>query len=253
MTFTCNICGALVRGYAFEDLDREVGVCSECGSNVRIRALAYLVGCELFGRCDPVAHWPERLDILAYGISDWPEFTHHLRPKISYINTQFDSTFAGKPMLDILEPRPNWVGSADLVICSEVLEHVVPPVQKAFNGLGALLNKGGLLVFSVPHSFKETVEYFPELHTWEIETHPDGTRSLINITVDGRRQRFNDLVFHGGGAAVLEMRVLGLDAIRRHLREAGFCDIKMMDYDVIESGIHFKYPWSRPMTARKIG
>ncbi len=251
MTFICNICGALVQGYSFEDLDREVGVCSECGSNVRIRALAHLAGIELFDNVNAIVHWPERFDILAYGISDWPEFSRHLRQKISYVNTQFDATFSGKPMLDILEPRPNWVGTADLVICSEVLEHVVPPVQRAFDGLAALLNEGGLLVFSVPHSFNESVEYFPELHSWKIENHPDGTRSLINTTKDGRRQLFNDLVFHGGGAAVLEMRVLGLEAIYRHLFEAGFCDIKLMNYDVIESGIHFKDPWSRPMTARK--
>lgn len=140
-----------------------------------------------------------RPEIVAYGVSDWPMFAAHLSPKISYINTQFDrSLFVEQPVLDITNPPPDWANTADLVICSEVLEHVAPPVHQAFVGLAALLKSGGSLVFSVPYSFEETVEHFPDLYDWTIEE-KSGTRALLNTTRDGRSQRFDDLCFHGGG------------------------------------------------------
>jgi hypothetical protein len=252
LTFICYICASTVDSIDLESIDRETGLCPVCHANTRCRALAYLAGLALFGTRDSVASWPVRRDIVAYGISDWPPFATYLSPKISYTNTQFDhSLFSSHPILDITKPRADWANTADLVICSEVLEHVEPPVERAFFGLATLIKSGGHLVFSVPYGFDETVEHFPELFDWKLERH-EGQRVLMNVTRDGTEQRFDNLRFHGGGTDVLEMRVFGLKSIERHLSNAGFAPPVVMDYDVPERGIRFAKPWSLPMLAKKL-
>lgn len=251
MSFICYVCSSAVN-LTVDEIDRETGICPACGANTRCRALAYLAGRALFGVRDSVAAWPIRRDVVAYGISDWPPFAKYLTPKISYTNTQFDrALLAHHPMLDITNPRPDWANTADLIICSEVLEHVEPPVARAFTGLATLLKAGGHLVFSVPYGFAETIEHFPDLNKWAIEG-VGVSRTLVNTTRTGATQRFSDLCFHGGGAEVLEMRIFGLASIERHLNDAGFAPPEIMNYDVPECGIRFTKPWSRPMLARKL-
>lgn len=235
--------------YEKEDLERETGACPTCGANVRLRGLAYLAGKKLFRRARPVPDWPVRPDIVAYGISDWPTFSTYLAPKIGYVNTQFDRAIYSEQMeLDVTKPPDSILGTADIIICSEVLEHVAPPVQEAFDGLARILKPGGALIFSVPFTFGRTVEHFPLLHDWKLVDGRKG-RVLVNTTADGRAQRRRDLVFHGGGETVLEMRVFGYRALRRHFRRAGFRSVRVLDHDVPEFGIRFRYPWSRLMVA----
>jgi SAM-dependent methyltransferase len=251
LSFVCYVCASTIETIEPEAIDRETAICPVCGSNTRCRALAYLAGVALFDARDSVAAWPVRRDIKAYGVSDWPPFAKYFSPKISYTNTQFDrSHFSTHPMLDITNPRTDWANTADLVICSEVLEHVEPPVERAFTGLAALLKPGGYLVFSVPYGFGDTVEHFPELFKWTLEGRDD-RRVLVNVTRDGRTQRFDNLRFHGGGANVLEMRIFGLPSIERHLDEAGFARPTIMDYDILDRGIRFANPWSLPILAQK--
>jgi SAM-dependent methyltransferase len=248
----CYVCSGSLDGLVPEEIDRETGLCPQCGANTRCRALAYLAGDALFGARDRIDSWPVRPDIIAYGVSDWPPFDKYFNSKITYTNTQFDtSLFSTHPILDITNPRADWASTADLVICSEVLEHVEPPVDRAFAGLAKLLKSGGHLVFSVPYSFGQTREHFPELYQWRLEG-ADDARILINTTREGATQRFEDLCFHGGGASVLEMRVFGLESIERHLLDAGFSPPEKMDYDVPKAGIRFAKSWSRPMRATKL-
>jgi len=46
VSFVCNICG---QTNTIESLDHEASSCGGCGSNVRLRALIYLLSKELFG------------------------------------------------------------------------------------------------------------------------------------------------------------------------------------------------------------
>lgn len=247
--FACNVCGAPVTTVPAEELSREGGLCPACGSQVRLRAIAHLVGTALYGTSLPAPSWP-RIERTGYGVSDWPGFGPVFGNAFHYINTQFDrELYPGALFLDVTRPAPELLGTADIVTCSDVLEHVEAPVQAAFDGLYSLLKPGGTLVFTVPYGLEYTVEHFPELHAWHLEDRA-GTRVLVNRTRDGRRQEFADLVFHGGGDAVLEMRLFGLVDLRRHFASAGFVDVEVMPGDVLEYGIRLE-PWSRPIVARR--
>ena len=245
MTFQCNVCGESSQT-ALTALTRETGLCTHCGANVRTRSLAYLVGLSLFGERRPTTQWAARSDVVAYGVSDWPEFAKYYH--FSYTNTQFDHRLGDQPFLDITQPPSEWIETADLVSCSEVLEHVPPPVDLAFKGLYRLLKPGGTLVLTVPYSFVGTVEHFPELHNWELL---DGNRVLRNVTREGKVEVFSELCFHGGGQTVLEMRVFGLDGIHKELVRAGFENVGIMDYDVLQYGIRYGGLAGRPIIAQR--
>ena len=73
----------------------------------------------------------------------------------------------------------------------------MPPVRTAFNAR-RLLKPDGLLILTVPYGLQaETMEHYPKLNDFVIEGN-GGDRRLINITVDGKRETFSNLVFHGG-------------------------------------------------------
>jgi SAM-dependent methyltransferase len=247
MQFICNVCNSLVENVPFEHLEREGGLCSHCGSTVRQRCLIHLLSCHLFGESSPIALWPERKSITGIGISDWHRFAEFFEGKVSYLNTQYDR----EPFLDVRKPQDNYRGSADFVICSDVLEHVPPPPQVAFDGLYSLLKPGGILVFTVPYGLEYTREHYPELHDWKLEKNANDI-TLVNTTKAGQVQTFRDLVFHGGWGEILEMRVFGEKDIARHVHDAGFAHFKIMRHDVPAFGIRIKEPWSCPMTATRL-
>ncbi len=98
----------------------------------------------------------------------------------------------------------------DFIISSDVFEHVVPPVSRAFENVWKMLKPGGVFVLTVPYGAqRETVEHFPELNEFSI-VERDGSFVLRNKTRTGVLQEFNDLVFHGGPRTTLEMRVFSL-------------------------------------------
>lgn len=247
--FQCNTCGAAVTTVPYEALEREGGQCPRCGATVRIRALTHLLSIALQGRSLPTTEWVPARKVV-FGVSDWPGFATHLRRVCGYTNTQFDrDAFPDATFLDIVAPAAALVGKADALICSDVLEHVAPPVQRAFDGLFSLLQPGGTLVFTVPYSLEETVEHFPDLYAWKL-VELKGTPVLVNRTRGGKLETFEGLVFHGGGKSVLEMRLFGLKSILAHLAGAGFVDVNVMADDIPRFGIRLE-PWSRAITAKR--
>ncbi len=250
--FRCNVCGS--QNADLEPiLDPEGSACTGCGTNIRKRALAHLVGQTLFGKTLAVDEFPANCSAVGIGVSDDPELARRLKRVIpGYANTQFDTGLVNRTtrFLDIKRPAQRFLGSADLVTCSEVLEHVEPPVQPAFDGLYSLLRPGGTLILTTPYSLEQTVEHFPELHTWEMQRRGD-TRVLINRTRHGNVQEFDQLRFHGGGDAALEMRVFGLEDILARLQAAGFTEVRVREENVPASGIFFRYNWGLPITARR--
>lgn len=181
-------------------------------------------------------------------MSDRPEIAMHLERAFNYIN----SFYHCEPKLDILELPAKWIRYFDVVISSDVLEHVNPPVCRAFEGLFHLIKPGGALLLSVPWVPEGyTTEHYPDLHEYTILHDDSGAAVLHNKTRDGRIQVFHNLVFHGGPGHTLEMRVFSKRGLIDALSAAGFCDIFILDAEYLPFGIVWNDPWSVPVMAKR--
>lgn len=248
VAFTCNICET-ANEVPSDRLGREVPSCAQCGSTVRFRAVADLVAREVLGLSSPLTRLPERRDVAGVGLSDWEGYAEPLAARLSYTNTFFHT----EPRLDVTAPPDELAGSCRFVIASEVLEHIPPPVERGFAGLRRLLAPGGVAIVTVPWRPEgETEEHFPRLHRWRIVEEGD-RRLLENETAEGERETFEQLVFHGGDGATLEMRVFSRDGLLRQLRRAGFVDVRVRDEENPRFGIVWREPWSLPVSARAPG
>ncbi len=71
----------------------------------------------------------------------------------------------------------------------------------------ALLQPGGSLIFSAPYTRSaQTVEHYPGLREYAILDFRGG-KILVNRDQAGVLQVYDNLVFHGGEGATLEMRL----------------------------------------------
>jgi hypothetical protein len=245
--YACNLCGADNRSIVAA-LGREAPTCHRCGSTVRLRSIIDLLSRALFDRSLSIRGFPCAAGKCGIGVSDAPAYASRLARRLAYVNTFYHQP----PRLDICAPDPALHGSCDFVIASDVLEHVVPPVASAFEGVRSLLRDGGAFIGSVPYSLDEapTCEHFPHLH----EFHVTGTadqRRLHNRRRDGTEETFDALVFHGGDGATLEMRVFSRVSLVAELSAAGFSRIAFADQDVLSWGIVWLHPWSIPFIAFK--
>jgi SAM-dependent methyltransferase len=247
LRFYCNICGkpslAEVR-----HLTRESGICQNCGSTTRVRAIIRVLSTELFGDNLSLPDFPLHREICGLGMTDWEGYAVKLAEKFDYRNTYYHQ----EPKLDVsassIAPE---LMAKDFIISSEVLEHVVPPVSRAFENVGRMLKPGGVFVLTVPYGLQvETIEHFPELNEFKIMK-TDGSFVLRNKTKAGVVQEFNHLVFHGGPGSTLEMRVFAETALIQHLADAGFVDIKVHRTTDLEHGIWWPEPWSFPISGRR--
>ncbi len=245
LTYRCNICGNIARTKVVA-LKREEASCSSCGSTVRMRAIVRLLSLELFGESLALLDFPERPDITGMGMSDWEEYARPLSRKLNYTNTFYHQ----EPKLDITSIDPRLEGTLDFLISSDVFEHVEPPVSRAFQNARRLLKPGGVFVFTVPYAKSGcTVEHFPELHLYDILKH-DETYLLRNRTKDGREQCFDNLVFHGGPGATLEMRVFSESSLKDEFAGAEFYDVRICDEPDFDHGIYWSQDCSLPIVAR---
>ncbi len=148
-----------------------------------------------------------------------------------------------------MAPAQSDYDAYDFVVTSEVVEHVRPPVQIAFNNLAKILKPGGFAVLSTPWEIKgDTIEHFPNLHDWQLI----GLRSgyvLVNRTADGRLETFEGLTFHDGPGSILEMRVFSKSGLLANCESAGFSRITFAE-DYLPFGIVWD-KWSRGLTLRK--
>ena len=222
LTFTCNLCGT-VNAATLPQLSREASSCIECGSNVRFRAIAYLVTREVLGRPETLPALGAHPKIAGVGLSDAHTYALQLARVFAYENTYYHT----EPRLDIADIDPAREGRYDFVIASDVFEHVTPPVSRAFANARRLLKPGGKFIFTVPFTLEaHTREHFPALHDWSL-AEQDGKWRLTNRKADDTVEIFDDLVFHGGPGSTLEMRVFSRDALDAHFREAGFARMRI--------------------------
>ena len=154
-----------------------------------------------------------------------------------------------EPKLDITQVPSTLYSSADIILCTEVLEHVAPPVDLAFSGLRKLLKKNGTLVLSVPHSDSSGVhlEHFPELTNARLLLVEEPR--LVGILKNGKRAEFFNLIFHGGVGSTLEYRVFLFNSLRDQLLDSGFVNFRL-NRNFKALGITWE-KWSRAWIIRK--
>jgi hypothetical protein len=139
--FTCNLCGtdavAETRGWP-----RDTATCPRCGSAARFRGLADLIARDLFGSPEPLHALPPRPDLTGVGMSDPLPLAALLGRRMAYANTYYHC----EPRLDVCAPGDH-AGRYDLVVCSEVLEHV-PDWRAALANVVAMARR--YVVITVP-------------------------------------------------------------------------------------------------------
>ncbi|MEP7329561.1 MAG: methyltransferase domain-containing protein [Betaproteobacteria bacterium] len=242
--YRCNLCGTTNRG-TLAQLAREVPSCVRCGSTVRFRAMAYLVTLEVLGQPAALPDLAARPDITGLGLTDADAYAQPLANVFAYENTWFHM----EPRVDITQIDASREQRYDFVLSSDVFEHVLPPVSRAFVNARRLLKPGGKFICTVPFNFEaQTLEHYPDLHDWTM-AEVEGRWVLDNVTADGRVEHFENLVFHGGPGSTLEMRLFSLDALRREFDAAGFSRIRVAAEPWLPFGIHWPEPWSVPIVA----
>jgi SAM-dependent methyltransferase len=226
--------------------DAETANCP-CGSNIRTRALLYTLSEELFGAAMPLSDFPQVRSLRGLGTSDSPLYADRLADRFDYRNTFFHR----EPRFDIATVAQSEFGRYDFLLSSEVLEHVVAPVERAFENACRMLKPSGVFVFSVPYSLEATTkEHFPALHDFGFARLKHRTL-LVNRTAAGDTQIFDDVIFHGGGGATAEMREFSESGLKALLTDAGFTGIRIDSEDHPEFGIVQRQAWSLPIAARK--
>ncbi len=198
----------------------------------------------LFGESLLLRKFPRSRRLRGIGLSDALLLSGLLSKRFDYQNTCYDR----EPRFDITDRRVRFESTFDFVIASEVFEHVPPPVQRAFDNLASMLKPEGVAIFSTPWEVSgETIEHFPSLHDWSVAPLKSG-HVLVNRTLDGRLEMFEDVVFHGGPGSTVEMRIFSKDGLLGNCAAAGL-EVEMAE-DYWPYGIVWE-PWSRGMLLRR--
>jgi SAM-dependent methyltransferase len=231
-----------------ERLDRESPTCAVCGSNVRTRGLIRALSLEVFGANLSLPDFPRVKSIRGLGIGDSPQYAGRLAEIFDYRNT----FYTREPRLDITAPPEGELGAYDFIVSSEVFEHIVAPVEKAFEAAFSLLKPHGVLLLTVPYSLAPgATERFAKLHQFGLAQVGDRVL-LVNRAADGKIEVHEDLVFHfGSSGPVLEMREFSESALRSGLAAAGFREIRIYSENEEAFGVVNAESWSLPIAARR--
>lgn len=239
----CNICGTASTGP--RNGEGEYPACSACGSEVRQRAIALLLSRALFG-CDiPLTGFPQLKSLRALGISDLPLLAGPFKRLFTYTNTYYHQ----EPSLDLTAPPPPDLGLFDFIVCSEVLEHVSAPVDRAFHSLACLLKPSGFLILTVPFGLDEhSVDHFPRATSLKV-MEVDGKPVAVGHYPDGSYHVHDNLIFHGGHGSTLELRLFCRADLESQLASAGFTHVSFLCEGNESFGIDFPSPCSLPILA----
>jgi SAM-dependent methyltransferase len=212
-----------------------------------MRALIHLLSLEIFGQSLILADFPKLKAIRGLGMSDQPCYAGLLAEKFDYTNTYYDR----EPRFDFTESHPNLSASYDFILSADVFEHIAPPVERACEEVQHLLKPRGFLALTVYcNPIDRMREHFPSLNEFRIV--PLGDSSvLINRKRDGNLELLDNLVFHGGQGATLEMREFGITELESKLIAAGFREVDFLTDNLTEIGILFDQDVSQPVVARK--
>ena len=202
---------------------------------------------ELFGTSLILTQFPTLKGVRGLGLSDQPGYAGILAEKFDYTNTYYDR----EPRFDIAERHPLLAGTYDFILLADVLEHIAPPVECALEEACRLLRPRGFLGITVfCNPVDQMREHFPDLNEFRIVKLGE-SQILVNRRPDGSLQAREDLVFHGGSGATLEMREFGMTALQNKLLEAGFREVFFLSEDLAQIGVLFDHDVSQPLIARK--
>lgn len=191
-TFQCNICGSESMFNPQDDW-RETPSCTTCGSSVRMRSLIHVLTMRLFEESRVLAEM-EPQSLTGLGMSDWAGYADQLERIFNYTNTYYHT----EPLMDIVDPGPRWTESSDFLISSDVFEHVLAPVSRAFTGAYDVLKPGGLFVLTVPYGDNtETIEHYGDAVDLKV-VEIGGGYAVVTKTSSGEVKLDPDPVFHGG-------------------------------------------------------
>ena len=244
--YRCNVCGH-ANAAPRASLRRENESCWYCQSTVRVRAVVDMLSTRLLGSSMPLGQFPKRREVAGLGLSDSHHYATGLRRAFRYRNTFLHR----QPRLDLVDPPLELAGTLDFLVASEVLEHVQPPVCRAFEGARLLLKDGGIFVVTTPYDATAgacTVEHYPRLHNFSL-VERERHLTLVNRTLDGDVETFEDPPLHGGEGLVLEMRLFSLDDLCRDLLSAGFRQVEVWNHETPQFGIVWNEPHSVPLIA----
>ena len=213
----CAICGT---ENSADIPSRESMLCGSCSSTWRFRATVLSVTNSISGSANPLSVLEPDWSIQGIGLSDHPPVSSTLATKYKFTNTHFHAY----PILDIRRPPQELLGTANFIICCDVLEHVPPPVETALTGLRSILNDSfGFAVISVPTMNRpETDEYYPGLVDWKSEE--DG--SVIWSDDRGNKHCDHNPEYHGGGGQTLTFREWSMTDLSERLLCAGFSRVE---------------------------
>jgi len=216
----CAVCGA---NNEPATPSREAMNCRGCGSTWRARAMALSL-LEALGYSNmPLSAISADYSTCGLGISDDPIVANHLYSKFRYTNTFLHQV----PKLDLCSVPDEYRAAARFVICSDVLEHVPPPVEAALFGLRSLISNGGVAIISVPHIEEgKTDEFYPGLVEYEVRDGHVHWRDTNDMSHYDETPEF-----HGGSGLTLTFRLWSLADLRASLLQAGFTSVRNMTYN----------------------
>jgi SAM-dependent methyltransferase len=244
--FTCNICGARNSSTA-DASERERATCSRCRSSIRYRSVILALSRALFGLDLKLPEFPLLKSVRGLGISDSEAYSGRLENRFTYTNMFYHRD----PSFDLSRPDEKEFGKYDFVICSDVVEHVADPVDRAFATLGRLLKPAGVLILTVPYSLEPgVVEHYPELAESAF-AEIDGRIVLVGRSASGEYRVFDRLTFHGGTGSTLERRIFSEERLHTGLAAAGFPIVRFVAAGNRTFGVVFSGPCSLPVIAAR--
>lgn len=243
----CPLC-ATPYSYPENAQTRGLKLCPGCGATGRSAAIVHYVCRAIYGNDTPLLKQRKRRSARVIGLSDSQVYAKPFSKYFNYTNTYYHQD----PKLDIRDPAPQYRNCADVVINSEVFEHVIGDTQSAFDGALKLLKPGGTMVFSVPFTNKDSEEHYPGLIDYTPRQRDDGSWAADLVFSDGRQVTDEAPKFHGGPGLTLELRLFSHKRIVAELTAAGFTDIDVHSDNLPQFGIQWEH-WSRLVTARAPG
>ena len=243
MLILCSICFRITK--TINNLNSREGTnCGHCNSTSRDRQIVYQLHRNVIKR--KFIRPFDEFKII--GVSDG-YLVSKILTKI-YRKNYTNYKYTEDPKLDIKKVPEELFGIADFLICSEVLEHVAPPVEEAFLGLFNLLKNKGKLIFSVPHTDNthQHIEHFPETLIYNLEEE-ETSKKLIGVSTLGDEFVFENLVFHGGDGFTIEFRIFSENSVISNLEKVGFHNLLKVNNKRLIGAVW--EPWSRVWVCQK--